>query len=1183
MKNFTIAFIACLVLPALWPAPLLGQAAAFTYQGEILDNGTPVDGALDFTFALFDAASVGNPVGPEILVEDLAVANGLFSVDLDFGVTLDATPLWLEIRFRDAVSVGAFATLNPRRPLTLVPETRFSREAGDADTVDGEDANDLLIQSVNLNGKTLEITEGNILFTQDLSSLTAADGDTDDTNELNTGLALNGTAVEITDSGGTLSEDLGVLRDGVDDADVDPNNEIISSAALVSNILTLIEGGTVTNLVDLTALLNSAVELDGTTLRLTEGANILTADLSVLQDGVDDADANPANELNTGLVLNGTDLELTDANGTLTADLSTLPIDDADADPTNELITATGLTNTNDTLVIVEGGITNLIDIAALQNSALTFDGANVSLTDGGGTLATDLSSLIDDADANPANELNATLALNGDDLELTDPGGTLTVDLSPLRVDDADADPTNELITAGLLTNANDTLEIVEGGVTNQVDVTALQNSLLAFDGANVSLTDGGETLSTDLSALTDDADANPANELNTTLVLNGTDLELTDPGGTLAADLSGLPIDDADADSANELITNLTLTNNNDTLQIVEGGVTNDIDVSALQNSALNFDGNSVSLTDGGGTLSANISGLTDDADANPANELNTTLVLNGNDLELTDAGGTIVVDLSPLQDGVTDADADTSNELITSVTLTDTNDNLRIVEAGVTNDVDVTTLKNVGLVLSGTALELTDGAGTLSADLSSLDDQNTALALNVNMLSLTDSAGTLTVDLSAIDGANDLDTSSSNELITNATLTAANVLEITEAGNLTSVDLSSLATSDAVGLYDNAGWSGASGVVDSGAGSTMQKILEIVETATSNRFEVDFNRLVPGVIITNIPITISQPGNYYLVGSLTNTTSNADGITIDASDVTLDLMGFSVVGSRAAGISSDDGIYVRGSETNVKVHNGTVHSWDGDGINALNADFSIWSDLHVRGNGQDGLVTDFNNLVVRVTATTNGADGIDVDDGTVIFQCTAGENDEEGIQTSEGCKVAASTAYDNRLDGFSVSSASVVDSCVSKGNGLHGFDMSLGTAIVNSSAMGNGSNGIDLSSSALVRSCISSDNGGHGILTQANTYVRGNRAYNNTRNGIMVDSIDVRIDGNFTSDNGDAGIGSNTTLSLFVRNISSGNTTNYNLPTGNSYGPIIDASAGGDLTTFAGSDHPWANFVF
>ena len=86
--------------------------------------------------------------------------------------------------------------------------------------------------------------------------------------------------------------------------------------------------------------------------------------------------------MTTGVVLNRTDLEVTDAGGTITTDLSL--VDDADADPTNELTTG------------------------------VVLNGTDLEVTDAGGTITTDLSSLVDDADADPTNEFNATVVLNG-------------------------------------------------------------------------------------------------------------------------------------------------------------------------------------------------------------------------------------------------------------------------------------------------------------------------------------------------------------------------------------------------------------------------------------------------------------------------------------------------------------------------------------------------------------------------------------------------------------------------------------------------------------------------------------------------------------------------------------------------------------------------------------------------
>jgi hypothetical protein len=96
---------------------------------------------------------------------------------------------------------------------------------------------------------------------------------------------------------------------------------------------------------------NSALNLNGTSLELTDGDGMLAADLSSL---VDDADADPTNEYNTNLLLNGSSLELTDGGGTLAADLSSLSVGD-------NLGNHTATT----TLNMFDNNITNVGDVVA--------------------------------------------------------------------------------------------------------------------------------------------------------------------------------------------------------------------------------------------------------------------------------------------------------------------------------------------------------------------------------------------------------------------------------------------------------------------------------------------------------------------------------------------------------------------------------------------------------------------------------------------------------------------------------------------------------------------------------------------------------------------------------------------------------------------------------------------------
>ena len=95
---------------------------AFTYQGRLTDAGSPANGTYDFEFKLFDGS--GTLLGPTVSREDVTVTNGVFLVQLDFGVspfTPNATASTLEIGVRPGTSTGAFTTLSPRQPITSTP------------------------------------------------------------------------------------------------------------------------------------------------------------------------------------------------------------------------------------------------------------------------------------------------------------------------------------------------------------------------------------------------------------------------------------------------------------------------------------------------------------------------------------------------------------------------------------------------------------------------------------------------------------------------------------------------------------------------------------------------------------------------------------------------------------------------------------------------------------------------------------------------------------------------------------------------------------------------------------------------------------------------------------------------------------------------------------------------------
>jgi hypothetical protein len=100
---------------------------AFTYQGQLKEIGRPLTNTCDFGFALYDAATGGAQVGSTVNTNGVALVNGLFNVELDFGVAaFTEEARWLEIAVRSPSWDGIgeeppYTTLAPRQAITPAP------------------------------------------------------------------------------------------------------------------------------------------------------------------------------------------------------------------------------------------------------------------------------------------------------------------------------------------------------------------------------------------------------------------------------------------------------------------------------------------------------------------------------------------------------------------------------------------------------------------------------------------------------------------------------------------------------------------------------------------------------------------------------------------------------------------------------------------------------------------------------------------------------------------------------------------------------------------------------------------------------------------------------------------------------------------------------------------------------
>ena len=102
----------------------------FTYQGQLKSDGTPYSGSCDFLFGLYDAATMGTSVG-ELTVTDVAVSEGIFTTQLDYGSDKFAGDnRWLEIWVRCPAGGGTYQQLLPRQPLTAAPYAHYAPNAG---------------------------------------------------------------------------------------------------------------------------------------------------------------------------------------------------------------------------------------------------------------------------------------------------------------------------------------------------------------------------------------------------------------------------------------------------------------------------------------------------------------------------------------------------------------------------------------------------------------------------------------------------------------------------------------------------------------------------------------------------------------------------------------------------------------------------------------------------------------------------------------------------------------------------------------------------------------------------------------------------------------------------------------------------------------------------------------------
>jgi hypothetical protein len=165
--------------------------------------------------------------------------------------------------------------------------------------------------------------------------------------------------------------------------------------------------------------------------------------------------------------------------------------------------------------------------------------------------------------------------------------------------------------------------------------------------------------------------------------------------------------------------------------------------------------------------------------------------------------------------------------------------------------------------------------------------------------------------------------------------------------------------------------------------------------------------------GTRITSVPYEIKNPGFYYLGTNLTYSGSG-NAININADDVTLDLMGFSLTFAGTPVILDNNGIYIMGSKGNVEIRNGTVRGFD-RGIYKTGGRSTRIINIRAIDNLTQGICLNSNANLVQGCFLENNGGGIYNSSGT-ITGCIAHNSGDIMLPDTYGIVIGNVVSNDN-----------------------------------------------------------------------------------------------------------------------------------------------------------------------
>jgi len=207
------------------------------------------------------------------------------------------------------------------------------------------------------------------------------------------------------------------------------------------------------------------------------------------------------------------------------------------------------------------------------------------------------------------------------------------------------------------------------------------------------------------------------------------------------------------------------------------------------------------------------------------------------------------------------------------------------------------------------------------------------------------------------------------------------------------------------------------------------------------------IDQNKALAGGVTpgdaAGFPVTITQPGSYRLSGNLTVPDANTTAITIAASNVTIDLNGFSILGPVVCtGTSSVTSCAPAGNGDGIESTIDTTTS-------SLRANITVMNGT-IKGTGAYGVKLDGCQgcTVEKVTASHNGIIGILIGRGRVS-ESRAFSNGLRGIQNASGPMLYNHAAFNKEIGIIANCPGSVIGN-VAEFNGTQGLFINGGSCV-------------------------------------------------------------------------------------------------------------------------------------